>query len=197
MSDGPADAAPRRAVFLARARRTVPYVVVLAISVALFLMANHIDFAAPRGRIGPDVWPKAILFLAMLTCAYQIVKTLFFDEEQLAGVLESIIDEAGEPQEKEESLPTYPRLIVAGIALTIAYVLLIEVVGFFLCTFIYLASLTWIGGFRRPTAVLVSSLIGSLAFMFMFMKVVYVSLPLGHEPFSQVTFLLMRLMRIH
>ena len=30
----------------------------------------------------------------------------------------------------------------------------------------------------------------------MFMKVVYVSLPLGVEPFSQVTFLLMRLMGI-
>jgi len=54
----------------------------------------------------------------------------------------------------------------------------------------------WIGGFRRPVAVAVASVVGSLAFMFVFMKVVYVSLPLGHEPFSQVTFLLMRLMGI-
>ena len=44
--------------------------------------------------------------------------------------------------------------------------------------------------------VLATSLVGSLLFMFMFMKVVYVSLPLGHEPFSQVSFLLMRLMGI-
>jgi putative tricarboxylic transport membrane protein len=32
--------------------------------------------------------------------------------------------------------------------------------------------------------------------MFMFMKVVYVSLPLGIEPFAQVSFALMRLMGI-
>jgi len=92
--------------------------------------------------------------------------------------------------------PRYPRLIVGGIVLTVAYVVLIERLGFFLCTFAYLAAFAWIGRYRRPLVVLASSLIGSLLFMFVFMKVVYVSLPLGQEPFSQVTFLLMRLMGI-
>jgi hypothetical protein len=32
--------------------------------------------------------------------------------------------------------------------------------------------------------------------MFFFMKLVYVSLPLGQEPFAQVTFFLMRVMGI-
>ena len=182
--------------FLARARRTVPYLVVLAISVALFVMASRIEFAAPGGRVGPDLWPKAILGLAMLTCAYQIMKTLFFDDDQLAGVLESIIEERAEPEQTDEPPPTYPRLIIAGIALTVAYVLLIQHLGFFLTTLGYLAAFMWIGGYRRPIAVTVASLVGSLAFMFVFMKVVYVSLPLGEEPFSQVTFLLMRLMGI-
>jgi len=185
-----------RAGFAARARRALPYVVVLAISIALFVIARRIDFAAPGGRIGPDVWPKAILALTMITCAYQIVKTLFFDDEQLGGVLETILDEAAEPRAKEEPPPLYPRLIVAGIGLTIAYVLSIAYLGFFLSTLVYLAAFMWIGGFRRPVAVAVASVVGSLAFMFVFMKVVYVSLPLGHEPFSQVTFLLMRLMGI-
>jgi putative tricarboxylic transport membrane protein len=75
-------------------------------------------------------------------------------------------------------------------------VLSIAYLGFFLSTLVYLAAFMWIGGFRRPVAVAVASVVGSLAFMFVFMKVVYVSLPLGHEPFSQVTFLLMRLMGI-
>ncbi|HEY1326736.1 MAG TPA: tripartite tricarboxylate transporter TctB family protein [Casimicrobiaceae bacterium] len=186
-----------RAAFVARARRALPYVVVLAISIALFFVSRRIDFSAPGGRIGPDFWPKAILALAMLACAYQIVRTLFFADEQLGGVLGSIIDEAAEPgQEPEQALPTYPRLIVAGIVLTVAYVLLIRHLGFFLATLGYLAAFMWIGGFRRPIAVAVASLVGSLAFMFVFMKVVYVSLPLGEGPFSQVTFLLMRLMGI-
>lgn len=184
---------------LTRLRRTLPYVIVLAVTGVLFVFANQITFVAPGGRIGPDVWPKAILALAMLTCAFQIVKTFFVDEagEQVPGVLESIIEEAP-PDEVTEAAPgaRYPHLIVGGIVLTMAYVLLIEWLGFFLCTFAYLAAFAWIGRYRRPLVVLVASLVGSLLFVFVFMKVVYVSLPLGHEPFSQVTFLLMQLMGI-
>ena len=184
---------------LNRLRRTVPYVVVLVATGVLFVFANRISFIAPGGRIGPDVWPKAILGLAMLTCVFQIVKTLFFGAagEQVAGVLESIIEKApaGESADTGPE-PRYPLLIVGGIVLTVAYVVLIERLGFFLCTFAYLAAFAWIGRYRRPLVVLASSLAGSLLFMFVFMKVVYVSLPLGQEPFSQVTFLLMRLMGI-
>jgi putative tricarboxylic transport membrane protein len=185
---------------LNRLRRTVPYVVVFVVTAVLYVLANRISFVAPGGRIGPDAWPKAILALAMLTCVFQIVKTLFFGGagEQVPGVLESIIEEApvvGESTETEPE-PKYPLLIVGGIVLTVAYVVLIERLGFFLCTFAYLAAFAWIGRYRRPLVVLASSLVGSLLFMFVFMKVVYVSLPLGQEPFSQVTFLLMRLMGI-
>ena len=180
-----------------RLSKALPYLVVLAITAALFVMVNRIDFAAPGGRIGPDFWPKVILGLATLTCVYQIIRTLFGRGEEVGGVLESIVEEA--PAETSESGapgPRYPRLIIAGIALTIAYVVLIEALGFFLCTFAYLAAFPWIGRYRRPGVVLASALIGSLAFMYMFMKVVYVSLPLGQGPFAQVTFFLMRVMGI-
>ena len=184
---------------LNRLRRTVPYAIVLVATAVLFVFANRISFVAPGGRIGPDVWPKAILALSMLTCVFQIVKILFFGGagEQVPGVLESIIEEApADGSAAAPPEPTYPHLIVGGIVLTVAYVVLIERLGFFLCTFAYLAAFAWIGRYRRPLVVLASSLVGSLLFMFVFMKVVYVSLPLGQEPFSQVTFLLMRLMGI-
>jgi putative tricarboxylic transport membrane protein len=184
---------------LNRLRRTVPYAIVFVATAVLFVFANRISFIAPGGRIGPDVWPKAILALSMLTCVFQIVKTLFFGgaREQVAGVLESILEEApvGESAATAPE-PRYPHLIVGGIVLTVAYVVLIERLGFVLCTFAYLAAFAWIGRYRRPLVVLTASLFGSLLFMFVFMKVVYVSLPLGQEPFSQVTFLLMRLMGI-
>lgn len=183
---------------LNRLRKTIPYFVVLAITGALFVMAHRIDFAAPGGRIGPDFWPKTILALATITCLWEIVKTLFWDTDEVAGVLESIIEETPGDGGAVDSVPEphYPLLILGGIALTVAYVLLIEEVGFFLCTFAYLAAFSWIGRYRRPFIVLSSSLIGSLAFMYMFMKVVYVSLPLGHGVFAQVTFFLMRVMGI-
>jgi putative tricarboxylic transport membrane protein len=184
---------------LNRLRRAVPYMIVLVATAVLFVFANRISFVAPGGRIGPDAWPKAILALSMLTCVFQIVKTLFFGGagEQVAGVLESIIEDAPAGERAATAPePRYPHLIVGGIVLTVAYVVLIERLGFFLCTFAYLAAFAWIGRYRRPLVVLTASLFGSLLFMFVFMKVVYVSLPLGQEPFSQVTFLLMRLMGI-
>jgi putative tricarboxylic transport membrane protein len=90
------------------------------------------------------------------------------------------------PDEPEGAL--YPRLLWTGIALTVLYVVLIEKLGFFLCTVIYLAAFMWIGRYRRIGVIVATSVIGAAAFMFMFMKVVYVSLPLGVEPFAQVSF---------
>lgn len=181
-------------------RRIAPYVIVLVITICLYFFARQIDFAAPSDRIGPDFWPKAILLLAMTTCAYEILKNLFFTKtgQELAGVLESIIEEApvetaaAPPQEEK----TYPHLLLLGMAMTVAYVALIETLGFFLCTFLYLAGFMLVGRYRRIGVVAVTSLAGSLVFMFVFMKIVYVSLPLGQEPFAQVSFLLMRVMGI-
>jgi putative tricarboxylic transport membrane protein len=182
-----------------RMHKILPYVIVLAIVSYLYFLAAKIDFVAPGGRIGPDFWPKVILALTMVTCAYEIVKNLFFGkaDRDLEGVLASVLKDA--PQEFPSSAAeekTYPYLLWIGIAITVAYAVLIEKLGFFLCTLIYLAAFMWIGRYRRFGVILITSLIGSLAFMFMFMKVVYVSLPLGVEPFSQVSFLLMRLMGI-
>ena len=179
-----------------RLRKTLPYLVVLAITLGLFIMARRIDFVAPGGRIGPDFWPKAILGLATLTCVYQILRTLFWGDEGVTGVLESIIEETPAEPAPPEPEVRYPWLIAGGIALTVGYVLAIEYLGFFLSTFVFLAGFAWIGRYRRPVVVFLCALIGSLVFMYVFMKVVYVSLPLGQGPFAEVTFALMRLMGI-
>jgi putative tricarboxylic transport membrane protein len=184
---------------LIRMRKIVPYVIVLAIASALYYFANQINFVAPGGRIGPDVWPKAILLLAMATCAYEIVKNLFFAQEdhELMGVLESIIEEApAEGAAPQPEAKSFPHLLLIGMSMTVAYVVLIETLGFFLCTVLFLAGFMLAGRYRRIGVVLTTSLIGSLVFMFVFMKIVYVSLPLGREPFAQVSYLLMRLMGI-
>jgi putative tricarboxylic transport membrane protein len=75
-------------------------------------------------------------------------------------------------------------------------VALVTPVGFFLCTAAYLALFLWIGGYRRPLAVAAMSVLGSLTLMFIFMKLVYVSLPIGQPPFSEVMLGLMQLMGI-
>ncbi len=183
---------------IARLREQIPYVIVFLLSGFLYYRATQIDFAAPGGRIGPDVWPKIILGLAMLTAAYEVIKNLIFfkGRYEIDGVLESIIEAA--PVELPEQAPTrsYPWLLVAGAGMTIAYAALIQTLGFFLCTVLFLAGFTWVGRYRRIGVILASSISGGLVFMFIFMKVVYVSLPLGVGPFEQFSILLMRLMGI-
>lgn len=182
-----------------RGNKTLPYVIVLAIVSYLYFHATKIDFVAPGGRIGPDAWPKTILMLAMVACVYEIAKDLLFGRwgRDLPGVLGSVLkDVPREAVPDEPGVASYPHLLWAGIAMTVLYVVVIEKVGFFLCTAIYLAAFMRIGRYGRPGVIIATSLIGSLAFMFMFMKVVYVSLPLGIEPFAQVSFALMRVLGI-
>ena len=181
-----------------RHSKTLPFVIVLAIAGFLYYRATQIEFAAPGGRIGPDVWPKAILVLAMIACVYEIAKNLLFGKwvRDMTGVLGSVLKDVPMDGVEETEAPSYPHLLWTGIVLTVLYVVVIEKIGFFLCTAIYLAAFMWVGRYRRLGVIFATSVIGSLAFMFMFMKVVYVSLPLGVEPFAQVSFLLMRVMGI-
>lgn len=186
-----------------RLKAQVPYVAVLLISGYLFYRSTQFGFDAPGGRIGPDVWPKAILGLAMLTCVYEIVKNLLLSggRYEIPGVLESIVEEAPAeqtPVDDAQSPPrrAFPHLLIFGAVMTVAYALLVDKLGFFLCTALFLAGFTWVGRYRRPGVIVATSLIGSFVFMFTFMKIVYVSLPLGIGSFEQVSILLMKLMGI-
>lgn len=176
-----------------------PYVIVLLITLFLFYEVSGFEFVAPAGRPGPDIWPRLVLLLAALVCVYEIVRRLIVDPGSATreAWTEPPVEAPGDDTEAtEQSLPRYPWLVVAGLLMAVAYVALLGTVGFFLCTTLFLAGFMLLGGYRRLVPIAVSSVAGGLAFMFTFMKVVYVSLPLGVEPFSQVSLALMRLMNI-
>ena len=182
-----------------RHRTLLPYVLVLAGALALGWQTLHFEFT-PRGeRPGPDVWPRAILALMIVACGVRVVGVLRRRPDERAGVLDDVLGDTLPAVEREapDAPPQrYPLLLAIGVALTIAYVALLATLGFFCDTALYIAALIRTGRYRRWPVIAVVSVAGALAFMFVFMKVVYVSLPLGQEPFSQVTFLLMRLMGI-
>lgn len=182
-----------------KARRIIPYVIVLSISIYLYYAASQFDFLARTGHLGPDFWPKVILILMMLACVYEIAKQALAKgtPTDIGSVLDDIVEESAEEHgEKVEEAPTYPHLLVIGIGLTIAYVILFDVLGFFLDTFLFLALFMYLGRYRRWGVILAVSLIGSLIYMFVFMKVVYVSLPIGKAPFSAVSLFLMKIMGV-
>ncbi len=171
-----------------------PYVVILALCGFLLVRAFDIP-AGADGRLGADVWPKTILVLAMLACAFEIVLKLWsarLPSSQRSQAIGAANGPAGE--EFAEGVPWW--LPWVGIALTAAYGLLFSEIGYFLATLAFTAAFIYFGNYRRPVAALAVAVVAALAFMFVFMKIVYVALPLGHDPFARLSALIMALMGI-
>jgi putative tricarboxylic transport membrane protein len=170
----------------------MPYAIVGGLAAYLFYAATQIEFNRRAATLGPDAWPKLVLGLLLAICVYEIVRRLLAPQRRAAaGLLQDIVGEAA-----EDAAPKSPLMLLGGIALTALYVGLIQRLGFALATAPYIFAFIALGGYRRWTVNAVVSVVGTLVMMFFFMRVVYVSLPIGAEPFAQVTLALMRLMGI-
>ncbi len=174
----------------AKIKRMLPYAVILLVSAYFYALSNRFEFVAKPGHIGPDFWPKLCLGLTMAVCLYEIVKRALFSQGQEGP------NGAGKEGNGEGPAQGYPLLLGAGIVLTVAYVSLVGVLGFLLCTFLYLALFMIVGRYRKVWAVLVNSVLGTAILAFVFMKVVYVSLPLGTGPFRQASLAVMHMLGI-
>lgn len=184
-----------------RLRRLAPYALVCAGGVFLFQVAAQFDFHRRAGTLGPDFWPKLVLGLLIVVCAWKIARIALTQtpEDSTTGVMEEITlgtDTIPAAEETETPQPNHPWRLLAGMAATLAYVALIATTGFFLTTAVYIAAFLAIGGYRNMKNIAVLGAGGALLLMFIFMKLVYVSLPIGSGPFAQITILLMKLMGI-
>ncbi|MGH7057228.1 MAG: tripartite tricarboxylate transporter TctB family protein [Acetobacteraceae bacterium] len=177
---------------LARIRAGLPYLIVIAIGVFLYHKADNFTFEAVPGRIGPDAWPKIILVLMLVTA--------------FCGFVSSALRAGKPPGEKSSDVAEieallrppeiYPHFVWLSVGATFAYLLLLPLIGFFLGTIIYTLALLFLGHYRRFLRGLALSVIVAAAFMFMFMRAVYVALPTGIPPFDHVSFAVMAMMGI-
>jgi putative tricarboxylic transport membrane protein len=169
-----------------RLRRLAPYVIILAVGLTLYAVADRIAYTATPGQIGPDRWPKLIIMLLIAVCVFEIGRRL------LAGPAEEPGAEAL-AEEWEDDQPGTPWMVFGAIAITVLYLLSLSVVGFVIGTLFYVAGLMWFGGTRRPSTVAVMSLVITAVFAFVFTKLIFVALPTGIPPFSWVSFGIMKL----
>lgn len=174
-----------------KAKRIIPYVIILLVSLYFYYLAGQFRFSAKPGNLGPDFWPKLLLGLTVAACLYEIIKTAFF--LKMASPTEATEDKSAKAQSKKK---TYPGLLVIGIVMTVAYAYFVAILGFIICTFLYFVLFMIVGRYRKIWAILANSVIGTLVLVVIFMKIAYVSLPLGQEPFSGVTFFVLRMLGI-
>jgi putative tricarboxylic transport membrane protein len=185
-------------VWRARLLASAPYLITLAVAVLLFVKAGQLEYDHVPGRIGPDAWPKLILALMMVAAAWGTAKALVFDSGGgEASPMLHRIENAGEPDATGiEEREIYPARVWAALGGTVVYLWILQYLGFFLGSFAFLAFIIYVGGYRKLSRVLAISLIGSLLFMTIFVRVIYVSLPLGIEPFSRISLALLALLNI-
>jgi hypothetical protein len=159
-------------------RAALPYVAVLLGAAFLYQRTGSFAALGREGNLGPAFWPRAVLVLLMVVCALEMLRVAFFFR-------------AGPPPPSlhspvtDEDEPRFVQLLLGGIAITVLYVPGMDYLGFFLATILYLAAFMWIGRYRRPGVIAAASVLGTIAFVYVFMKIVYVSLPLGAGPFRQ------------
>jgi hypothetical protein len=67
------------------------------------------------------------------------------------------------------------------------YAVLVPVFGFIVATFFFLAAFMYVGGYRAHGAIWAASTAVTLFCGILFLRIAYVSLPRGIEPFDRVT----------
>jgi putative tricarboxylic transport membrane protein len=176
---------------LRRLQAAAPYLVVFAAGLFLYYEADSFQFEQVSGRIGPGAWPKLILLLMLVTAVWGIVSS--------ARAVGKPVTEHAKADEVDDLVrppEIYPYMVWIAVVATVGYLLLLPIFGFFLATIVYCFFMMYLGHYRRPLVVVLLSLTISCVFLFLFMRVVYVALPLGIPPFNEVSYTLMAIMGV-
>jgi putative tricarboxylic transport membrane protein len=174
-----------------RLRAMLPYLVVLAIGLVLYYTAENFEFEEASGRIGPGAWPKLALILLLASALWGAISSGL-----KAGSPAPAVEEIDEMEALARPPEIYPWLVWAAVALTVGYLAVLPVIGFFLATIVYVFVLIYLGHYRKLLPLAALSVAVALAFMFLFMRIVYVALPVGIEPFDRLSYALMAAMGV-
>lgn len=175
-----------------RLQRAVAYIVTLALAIYLYDLAEHFAFEPVPGRVGPDAWPKIVLLLMIAASLWQIVRIVLF------GAVVASRDEVAEdaPIAPIEGF-NFVHLAWLGIATTVVYALLMPLIGFYAATVIFIAAVATLAGrFRRVLPLVATSFVAPFVLMFIFMRVVYIALPLGQGVFKDLSLALLKILSV-
>jgi len=182
-----------------RLAAVVPHSLMLAVSGLLYFAATRIEVGALSGRIGPAGWPKFIIGAMAALCVYEILKRLLVGTSFTATGLAQGLNRPPDDADRELAAREPERhngKLAAGTGLVLAFVFGVTYVGFFAGTALFIALFSWIGGYRRPVSVTIIGLVGGFVLLVIFMRVAYVSLPLGVGPFKTLSLALLRLIGV-
>ena len=119
------------------------------------MLASRIDVDT-GGRISPALWPKAVIVVMGLLCAYEIVKRLVASRmESNRGLVDGLDRNPAQAAAAKEAsgaraASQHYRMLASGIALIAAYVIAVPWTGFILTTTVFLILFPLVGGLPPP-----------------------------------------------
>ncbi|HEY1545636.1 MAG TPA: tripartite tricarboxylate transporter TctB family protein [Xanthobacteraceae bacterium] len=175
-------AAVERAMKPGLIRSILPYVAGAAVAAALFVYTGYIDYTPRPGQIGPATWPRLAIMLMGASCLFEIARRIVTKNAVATGIIEAL--ERDEPTGPETK---YPLTLIGGIILVSIYAFAVPYLGFLLATFLFLAAFMYVGGYRKHLVIWIASATVTLFCGILFLRIAYVSLPRGIEPFDRIT----------
>ena len=173
--------------FLARRGRIVWSLLLFLAALGLLLALNgQRHFHSASDELGPRFWPR--LCLAVMLALTALDAALAFR----AARRPSVSADRATVTRAAESM----SLLFAGMALVIAYAVATVLLGFPLATVIFLAAFSYLGGYRHLPSLLAIAFGATLVLLYIFVYLVYISLPLGVGPFLDMNVVLYRLLGI-
>ena len=156
----------------------------VAAAIALYPGTWGLDAIAREGQLGPGFWPRLAITGLALACVGKMLE----DWQRLRRAA------LGAPDARP---PLARGKLVAGIAFIVGYVLLAPVLGFALVSALFIAAFLILGGMRSVPAIATNVVVGVVALLYLFVKLVYLPLPKGDGPFEAVTLALYRALHLY
>lgn len=175
-----------------RATSWRPVLAPLVFAAVAALMTRHVSehpeqaAAMARGIAGPTTWPTVMLWGVVLFA-------LGWAVQRTAWVL----------RQREGSVAPPPPAVASGarvwlgIVLVLAYGFSLPLLGFALATVLYIVLWLLLGGLRSPLQLTLTSLLGTTALLYLFVKLALMPLDRGVGVIGELSVALYRLLGIY
>lgn len=152
----------------------------MVLAVALLFASRGLDTVSAPGQLGPAFWPRLVLAGLLVACLGKA-----FEDAR-----------AGRAAQVTGAVPFARGRLAAAIVAIVLYVLLAPLFGFAITTATFIIVFMILCGARAPLMLGTNAAVGTVALLYLFVKVVYLPLPKGAGPFESVTLALYRALGI-
>ena len=171
-------------------QRIVPEIVVL-VGCAVLLVGTR-DMTTSGAGPGPAFYPRLLIGLLALAIVVRIAQQVRSDRRPDTTPEAS----GGEPSDFDPETISDTR-VLAAVAFTVGYIVATLYLGWPLATFLFVVAFCWAAGKRNLLLTIPIAAAVSLAFTYVFVKVVYMALPTGVGVFDSLTVALFELLGIY